>query len=228
MILGLSHPLDFEFYLVFRLAKLAGLLIKTISKPVAKQIKHSATKYETSRSALIAVGQASHKITTRMTIWSSGYKVRSISKLEDEAALSRGADLLSEAIVFGVAATVTTYEYLRSSASNKKKEDARLQQIRDDATKLQAKLNSLDKRLVALEEYAKANRSSISLLRGGKEYVEPKAVVPIDDSDCADGNISILKTTNEVQQKDGGSSMNNASTDESSSVKRKRSWWPLF
>ena len=162
-----------------------------------------------------------------MTIWSSGYKVRSISKLEDEAALSRGADLLSEAIVFGVAATVTTYEYLRSSESSKKKEEAQLQKIRDDATKLQAKLNSLDKRLVALEEYAKANRSSISLLRGGKEYVEPKAVVPIDDSDC-DGNISILKPTNEVQQKDGGSSINNASTDESSSVKRKRSWWPLF
>ena len=162
-----------------------------------------------------------------MTIWSSGYKVRSISKLEDEAALSRGADLLSEAIVFSVAAGVTTYEYLRSSESSKKKEEAQLQKIRDDATKLQAKLNSLDKRLVALEEYAKANRSSISLLGGGKEYVEPKAgVVPIDDRE-GDGNFSILKPINEIHQQDGESSTNNASTDESSSVKRKRSWWPF-
>ncbi|KAL7494318.1 hypothetical protein ACHAWT_003047 [Skeletonema menzelii] len=208
------------------LAKLAGLLIKTISKPVAKQIKHSAIRYETSRSALIAVGQASHKITTRMTIWSSGYKVRSISKLEDEAALSRGADLLSEAIVFSVAAGVTTYEYLRSSESSKKKEEAQLQKIRDDAAKLQSKLNSLDKRLVALEEYAKANRSSISLLVGGKEYVEPKAVVPIDDRE-GDDNFSILKPINEIQQQDGESSINNASTDESSAVKRKRTWWPF-
>ncbi|KAK1747781.1 OPA3 family protein [Skeletonema marinoi] len=208
------------------LAKLAGLLIKTISKPVAKQIKHSAIKYGTSRSALMSVGQASHAITTRMTIWSSGYKVRSISKLEDEAALSRGADLLSEAIVFSVAAGVTTYEYLRSSESSKKKEEAQLQKIRDDAMKLQAKLNSLDKRLVALEEYAKANRSSISLLRGGKEYVEPKAVVPIDDRE-GDGNFAILEPIDEPQQQDEGDPNNNAATDEPSSVKSKRSWWPF-
>ena len=161
-----------------------------------------------------------------MTIWSSGYKVRSISKLEDEAALSRGADLLSEAIVFSVAAGVTTYEYLRSSESSKKKEEAQLQKIRDDAAKLQSKLNSLDKRLVALEEYAKANRSSISLLVGGKEYVEPKAVVPIDDRE-GDDNFSILKPINGIQQQDGESSINNASTDESSAVKRKRTWWPF-
>lgn len=161
-----------------------------------------------------------------MTIWSSGYKVRSISKLEDEAALSRGADLLSEAIVFSVAAGVTTYEYLRSSESSKKKEEAQLQKIRDDATKLQAKLNSLDKRLVALEEYAKANRSSITLLRGGKEYVEPKAVVPIDDKE-GDGNFAVLKLTDEQQQQKDGKPNNNASTDETKAVESKRSWWPF-
>lgn len=169
------------------------------------------------------VGQTSHAITTRMTIWSSGYKVRSISKLEDEAALSRGADLLSEAIVFSVAAFVTTYEYLRSSESTKNKEEAKLQKIRADATKLQAKLNSIDKRLVALEEYAKANRSSISLLGGGKEYVQPKAVVPIDDKE-GDDNFTILKPTDELQQQQQmeGKANNNASTDDS-----RRSWWPF-
>lgn len=179
----------------------------------------------------MSVGQASHAVTTRMTIWSSGYKVRSISKLEDEAALSRGADLLSEAIVFSVAAGVTVYEYLRSSESSKKKEEAQLQKIRDDAGKLQAKLNSLDKRLVALEEYAKANRSSISLLRGGKEYVEPKAVVPINDEEGDGNNFSTLKSSDKLyklQQQDGGNSMSNASTtDQSRPVQKKRSWWPF-
>ncbi len=175
----------------------------------------------------MSVGQASHIITTRMTIWSSGYKVRSISKIEDEKALSRGADLLSEAIVFSVAAGVTTYEYLRSSESNKKKEEARLQKIRDDAGKLQAKLNSLDERLVALEKYAKANRSSISVLRGGKEYVEPKAVVPIDDGE-GDGNFSTLKPSDiQQQQDDGEKSMSNASSDQSKSVQKKWSLWPF-
>lgn len=175
----------------------------------------------------MSVGQASHVITTRMTIWSSGYKVRSISKIDDEKALSRGADLLSEAIVFSVAAGVTTYEYLRSSESNKKKEEARLQKIRDEAGKLQAKLKSLDKRLVALEEYAKANRSSILVLRGGKEYVEPKAVVPIDDGE-GDGNFSTLKPSDmQQQQDDGGNSTSNESTDQTKSVQKKWSLWPF-
>jgi len=187
---------------------------------MAKQIKHQATKYDTSRSALITVGQTTHAITTRMTIWSSGYKVRSISQLEDEKALSRGADLLSEFIVFGVAATVTTYEYLRSSESNRKKEESRLQKIRDDATILQAKLNSLDKRLVALEEYAKANRSSISLLRSGKEYIEPTSVVPIDDSPSH--QFAIIKAAGEEKQQQ----QQQQSGEEQE--KKKRSWWWPF
>ena len=146
-----------------------------------------------------------------MTIWSSGYKVRSISKLDEETALSRGADLLSEAIVFSVAAGVTTYEYLRSSEKSQKKEEAQLQKIRDDAAKLQAKLNSLDKRLVALEEYAKANRSSISLIRGGKEYVEPEAGVPIDDAKGEDEK----KSTKPLQPLNA------------TKVKNETSWWPF-
>lgn len=189
--------------------------MKTISKPMAKQIKHQATKYDTSRSALITVGQTTHAITTRMTIWSSGYKVRSISQLEDEKALSRGADLLSEFIVFGVAAAVTTYEYLKSSESNRKKEESRLQKIRDDATILQAKLNSLDKRLVALEEYAKANRSSISLLRSGKEYIEPTSVIPIDDRD-KENQFAIIKTAGEEKQQQSGEEQ-----------EKKKRWWPF-
>eukprot|EP00571_Detonula_confervacea_P003942 CAMPEP_0172325674 /NCGR_PEP_ID=MMETSP1058-20130122/54513_1 /TAXON_ID=83371 /ORGANISM="Detonula confervacea, Strain CCMP 353" /LENGTH=204 /DNA_ID=CAMNT_0013042267 /DNA_START=68 /DNA_END=679 /DNA_ORIENTATION=- len=170
------------------LAKLLGLLIKTLAKPVAKQVKHQFVKQPITRSALIWVGQTTHAVTTRMTIWSSGYKVRSISKLEEEAALSRGADILSETFIFSVSTGILLYEYNRSSAKEKKKEEARLQKIRDDATRLQEKLNSLDKRLVSLEDYAKANRRSIVLgigLGANGGYVEPDAdeVVPIDDEE---------------------------------------------
>jgi hypothetical protein len=65
------------------LAKLAGLLIKTLSKPVAKRIKSQMIKYDVTRDGLIWVGQSTHVLTTRMTIWSSGYKVRSINPLEE-------------------------------------------------------------------------------------------------------------------------------------------------
>jgi hypothetical protein len=136
-----------------------SLFIKTLAKPMAKQVKHQFVKQPMTRSWLIWVGQTAHATTTRMTIWSSGYKVRSISKIEDEAALSRGADLLSESFIFSVSVAILMYEYNRSNVKEEKKRAAKMQLIRDNATKLQAKLDSLDKRLVSLEEYAKANRN---------------------------------------------------------------------
>ncbi|KAL7525584.1 hypothetical protein ACHAXR_001069 [Thalassiosira sp. AJA248-18] len=214
------------------MGKLISLFIKTLAKPVAKQVKHQFVKQPITRSSLIWVGQTSNAVTTRMTIWSSGYKVRSISKLEEDKALSLGADILSESFLFAVSGGILVYEYNRSSEKEKKKEAARLQKIRDEATRLQAKLGSLDKRLVALEEYAKANRRSILGIGIGAtgEYHEPEEVVPINDAE-GDGNVATLNTigTNRsstektTNQDDSPSTNNNSSTSQ-----RSRRWfWPF-
>jgi hypothetical protein len=97
-------------------------------------------------------------------------------------ALSRGAEILGETFIFFVSGAIVVYEYHRSSEKEKKMEAQRLQQIRDDASVLQAKLVSLDKRLEALEEYAKANRKSILGLGIGANYVDPENTVPINDT----------------------------------------------
>jgi len=171
------------------LAKLGSLLIKTLSKPVAKRIKSQMIKNDITRDGLIWVGQKTHALTTRMEIWSSGYTVRSINKLEETEALSRGADILSETFLFGVSGVILVYEYNRSSEKERLKEEKRLQQIRDDASKLQAKLVSLDKRLEALEAYAQANRKSILGLDIGNNYNKPENVVPILDNENDGTNI---------------------------------------
>ena len=198
-----------------------SLFIKTLAKPMAKQVKHQFVKQPMTRSWLIWVGQTAHATTTRMTIWSSGYKVRSISKIEDEAALSRGADLLSESFIFSVSVLILMYEYNRSNEKEEKKRAAKMQLIRDNATKLQAKLDSLDKRLVSLEEYAKANRRSIVLGVGiNAEYVEPSEdeVVPINDND-------------QVQEKKSTTTKDSAAAGKNSSEKvtqqSKRWRWPF-
>ena len=162
-----------------------SLFIKTLSKPMAKQVKHQAVKNPYSRSALISIGQLANQVTTRLTIWSSGFRVRSISPLEEEKALSRGADLLSESFIFGVSGTLVVYEYTQSKEKERKKEEKRLQDIVDDATRLQETLESLDKRLVALEAYAKANRRSILGVGVAGEYHEPEDARPINDFKAA-------------------------------------------
>ena len=48
------------------------------------------------KNILIGIGQITHRATTRMTIWSAGYKVRNIQPLEMEKALSQGADFVGE------------------------------------------------------------------------------------------------------------------------------------
>jgi hypothetical protein len=201
-------------------------------------------KYDVTRDGLIWVGQSTHVLTTRMTIWSSGYKVRSINKLEEgegklyvpmpifdscilkrdlfrnNAALSRGADILSESFIFFVSGAIVVYEYHRSSEKEKLKEAARLQKIRDDASILQAKLVSLDKRLEALEEYAKANRKSIMGLDIGANYKnpDPEKVVPIDTNDVPE----------KVQDSSsGGGSTNKNSSNNNANISGKRWFWPF-
>jgi hypothetical protein len=178
-----------------RISKLLGLFIKTLAKPMAKRVRHNFEKQPIGRSFLIWIGQTQHAVGTRMTMWSSGYKVRHISPIEEGAALSQGAELFSESIIFFVSGGIVVYEYNRSSVKEKAKEEARMQQISDDSARLQAKLNSLDKRLISLEEYAKANRRAMVLGVGfgaNGKYVEPGEVVPINDEDV-DGKTSTLK-----------------------------------
>jgi len=196
---------------------------------MAKQVKHQAIKIPITRSALIWVGQTSHGITTRMTIWSSGYKVRSITKIEDEKALSRGADLLSESFIFSVSVGILMYEYNRSSIKEEKKEAAKLQKIRDDASKLQAKLDSLDKRLVSLEEFAKANRRSILGIGVNAEYIEPSKdeVVPINDNDTEEVNKKAKSSSTSLGNEDSDNATNtNNISKKNHRQQTKRWWWP--
>lgn len=157
------------------------------------------------RKFLIWVGQTQHAIGTRLTMWSSGYTVRHISPIEEQAALSQGADLFSESFIFFVSGGVLVFEYFRSSEKEKVKEEANLQKIRDEAALLQAKLDSLDKRLVSLEEYAKANRSAIVIGKNAK-YFKPDGVVPIID-----------------EKGERSHEMNSQLATE----RRKRRWWPF-
>lgn len=206
------------------LAKLVGLLIKTLAKPVSKQIRNQFVKQPLTRRGLVWVGQTSHAVTTRMTIYSSGFKVRSIPEIEEEAALKQGAELLSEAFLFAVSGGLVMYEYNRSSAKDKEKEAARHQALRDDAARLQAKLVSLDKRLEALEEYAQKNRRSILGIGIGNaaEYVTPGGIVPIvDEEEGGSGAASIEDKGTQPRHEPSAERTPNAA------MQTRRWWWPF-
>jgi len=143
------------------LTKLAGLLVKTLAKPLSKRIKTDFSRYQTTQNLLVGVGQLTHQVTSRMTIWSAGYKVRSIKPLEAEDAVKKGAEIIGESFVFLVAGGVVVVEYDSSSKKAKLKEEKRLLQMKKENDELDRKLNALDARLKALEKVVVKNRMEL-------------------------------------------------------------------
>ena len=97
--------------------------------------------------------------------------MRRIPPLEEKDAIQNGADLLGEAIVFGVSVGVVVWEYNRSNEKAKAKEEKRLLEIEAENDEMDEKLHALDVRIEALEKAVKAQNHS--LLYSGQRYVEP-------------------------------------------------------
>mmetsp|Transcript_1689 Transcript_1689/g.2985 ORF Transcript_1689/g.2985 Transcript_1689/m.2985 type:complete len:243 (+) Transcript_1689:21-749(+) len=161
------------------LTKLAGLMVKTIAKPLSKRIKHDFSRFQVTQKILIGIGQASHRVTSRLTIWSAGYRVRSITPLEPDKAMKVGAEFVGEAFVFAVSGGIVVWEYNRSRESTAEKNAKIQKEARLQREALQAKLKTLDVRLQAIEEVMKSN--SQFPLHFGKVYVPPSDTVPIED-----------------------------------------------
>ncbi|EEC45364.1 predicted protein, partial [Phaeodactylum tricornutum CCAP 1055/1] len=143
------------------LTKIAGLLVKTLAKPLSKRIKHEFSRYPVTQRLLINIGQTSHQFSSRMTIWSAGYKVRSITPLEEEKAMKEGAELVGETFILSVSVGWLLWEYNRSKEKENDKESKRRAASKAERDSLQAKLHALDARLKALEVVVKANSESL-------------------------------------------------------------------
>lgn len=149
------------------LLKLAGLLVKTIAKPVATRLKVEARKHPTFSRICIKVGELSHQVTSRMNVIASGYKILGVNPLPEEEALSRGVNFLSESFVFTVAGTIIIVEYSRSETKNALKaqkaaeEESRFRQYLDDKfAALSADLHFLRDRVEKLETIVEEQRQA--------------------------------------------------------------------
>jgi hypothetical protein len=138
------------------LLKLGGLAIKTLAKPVAKRMKVEATERPGLKKFYVTVGQWTHQASAWITISSAGHKSLGVKELEEAAAFARGADFLSEALVFFVGGAILTFEYTRSNMSAAQKEAAKeagRQKFRED---LEARFLVLEARVDAMEEQQQA------------------------------------------------------------------------
>lgn len=155
---------------IHSIAKLAGLVIKTLAKPLSKRIKHEFSRTQAGTYALGQIGQFSHQVTSRMTIWSAGYKVRTIAPLADDKAVQIGSEFVGESFILIVSSGVVIYEYNRSKVKEQEKYEQQRLQAEQERQELQTQLNAIYIRLNAMED-------SLLLLQTTPNEEEPAPTV---------------------------------------------------
>lgn len=106
----------------FPLVKLAALAVRQIAKPLANAMKARAKTSPFFRNYVcMPPAQFYHwmDVNVRMRMLNLG-KPKDVKKLDENAAIELGADLLGETIIFVVAATTLTLEYIRQSRNSAK------------------------------------------------------------------------------------------------------------
>eukprot|EP01083_Nonionella_stella_P253898 873219_1 len=94
--------------------KVFSLIAKTLTKPLAKRIVVFADKHQSVKRICNQAGQLRHRAITRMEVRLLGHKIKEIKPLDESIAITDGADLIGEGLIFSVAITLLLAEYTRS------------------------------------------------------------------------------------------------------------------
>lgn len=123
--------------------KFTSLLIRTVAKPISTSIKAQAKDHEFFRRNCIRIAQSMHLTDLRMRMNLVGEKKIKIRPLNDNKAIEKGANFLSEVFVFSVAGSLILYESYRS----RKKTNLEKENVQDDISLLQDEIVSLQNEL---------------------------------------------------------------------------------
>jgi len=128
----------------FPVAKLGFLLIKQVSKPLAKSVAARARNSPFFKNwVCIPVAQLFHFYEVRMKMRALNLgtgKVTKVPKLTEAKAVEQGSEILSEIIIISIASAILIYEYNRS----KEKDDAKEEKLRADRESIKNKIFELE------------------------------------------------------------------------------------
>lgn len=125
--------------------KFGSLVIKTLTKPVANQIKSQAVHEGIIRQTCLKYGQFHHNIESRVALRLAGHHAKSIKPMNEDSAVQLGANVLSEFFVFTTAGVLLAYEIY------KKNRDDEVAKVQKDAAAKKEK-DATENRFVQLEQ----------------------------------------------------------------------------
>eukprot|EP00127_Corallochytrium_limacisporum_P006639 Clim_evm18s232 gene=Clim_evmTU18s232 len=115
--------------MAFPVGKLAYLMVRQLSKPVANTIKQQATQHPSFRRFCVAFAQRYHRLEMNVKIRFLGHSPREIPDLSETRAIQVGAEAIGELVVFTVAGATVILEYNRGKYNERKKENAEQERI---------------------------------------------------------------------------------------------------
>ena len=97
--------------------KLAAVLLKEVSKPLAAEIKRKAQEHAYAKRLAIVLGRSWERVGQRAENFVRGHRVKELKPINDTHALSVGADLISQSFLISTAIALILVEYWRSSTA---------------------------------------------------------------------------------------------------------------
>ncbi|KAK5580905.1 hypothetical protein RB653_000929 [Dictyostelium firmibasis] len=139
--------------MVFPLLKVGSLLVKSLAKPLSKQIKDRVNKSPVWHDRVVRGARLWHRLDLKLTKF-SGDNSRKPTDLNVNAAIALGSEIVSEAFLLSVAVGLLLYETSRSSEKDKKKEETlqnRFKRLEEKTEIQQETINNLTNVIQAIQ-----------------------------------------------------------------------------
>ncbi|XP_015741036.1 optic atrophy 3 protein [Coturnix japonica] len=129
----------------FPIAKLLTLGARQLSRPLAARIKAGARASPFFRTYIcLPPAQLYHWVEMRAKMRIMGFRGAAVKPLNEEAAAELGAELLGEAIVFGVGGLCIYMEYARQAGQSRRKEEEQAAALKNMAADIESMRRELD------------------------------------------------------------------------------------
>ncbi|KHJ41788.1 NAC domain protein [Trichuris suis] len=168
----------------FPLFKLVALFVRQVSRPIANQLKNGAKRsHAFRRYVCLPIAQLYHRVDVTKKMLMMGFgKPAKVPSLTEESAVELGADILGEVIVYSIAATLFTLEYMRTSEKARVKEELllnRISNLEDKISELALSAERNEAVLRSMERLVKEKSSSLSWKMNKEKLMAMQSAVRI-------------------------------------------------
>ncbi len=147
-------------YLMVLPLKLFFLAVRQISKPIAGRAKVVAQNSESFNKVIVGVGRWLHRMNIQLTRRSEGKEALThITELNEKAAVERGANFFSEAVIYSIASATVMYEYSVQQVEQQNKarsevaaEKRRRDEMRANEERQWEEFRNVNKRITLMQE----------------------------------------------------------------------------